>query len=271
MAIYGLATYILNPLPRDRALAKVVEAGFSQMELAGTQGHLDDWPANPGQLRRVLQAVGLSAPSVHAPQAAWNITASDDAERAVAIEAAIASFEQTAEVGAEIVICHPNGPGVPYTVEEYEENWAHSRESLAILAERARAAGVKMAVENLPARGQPRPGATVGQVLGMIEGLGDHVGICLDAGHSNANGRDAASEALEVGEKLFALHIQDNDGCGEDQHLLPGRGTTDWGAFLDALDTMSFQGIRTLEVGSSEGLDPTLVALATLRREWEAR
>jgi len=271
MAVYGLSTYFVSHLTRDEALAKIVGAGFCQVELAGEEDHLDSWPADPSRMRRVLEGMGLRAASVHTPQAGWDVTAPDDAARTAAIQAATACFGQAAEVSAEMVVCHPNGPSVPYTVETYEANWARSRESLAILAESARVAGVKMAVENLPASGRPRPGATMGQVLGMIEGLGEHVGICLDVGHSNANGRDPAAEALEAGEKLFTLHIHDNDGRGEDQHLIPGRGTTDWDAFLAALEAMAFEGIRTLEVGRPEGFETTLAALAAIRREWEAR
>ena len=271
MVTYGIATAPVNGVPFDEAIARIAGAGFRQVELWGDEQHLDHWIARPAGMRRALESMGIAAPSVHSPKAGWNNGAADKATRLASVEATATCFRQAAEIGAQVVICHPNQPIVPFTEEEFEANWARSRDSLAILAERARAVGVRMAVENLPARGDPRPGATIADVLKMIQGLGDHVGICLDAGHSNANGQSAAEEALVAGDKLFALHIQDNDGGGQDQHLVPGRGTTDWNAFLDALDEMAFKGVRTFEVLLGADADTLLQELAMLRREWEAR
>jgi hypothetical protein len=39
----------------------------------------------------------------------------------------------------------------------------------------------------------------------------------------------------------------DNDGAGDDQHIMPGLGTTDWPALLAALDNMNYAGPRTFE------------------------
>lgn len=271
MSTYAISTALFKDIPLDEAISKTLEAGFHEFELSGVEGHLENWIADPARMRRILESAGIVARAVHTPSAGWDNGAADDAARRASIDVATASFVHAAGVGAGIVICHPNKPTDPFTPETFEANLARSRESLAILAERAKAAGVRMAVENLPVRGQPRPGASVADVLRMIDGLGDHVGICLDAGHSNANGLSAAKEVLEAGERLIALHIQDNDGSGEDQHILPGRGTTDWGAFLASLDTIGFEGLRTFEVMRGDDAEAILQGLARLRREWVAR
>lgn len=270
MVTYALATCVVGDLGRAEALTRIAEAGFREVELGGTRGRLDDWPANPAQMRRDLEAHGLIARSVHAPVPGWDVAASDDARRRVAIEATTACFGQSAQVGADIVVCHPNGPADAFTPEAFQESWGRTLDSLAVLAEGARRAGVKIALENLPARGRPRPGSTIAHVLAMIDGLGGNVGICLDAGHSNSNGLSAAAEAVQAAEKLLVLHLQDNDGRGEDQHLIPGRGTIDWDAFLTALDSINFQGVRTIEITYRPDLDGTMKALAALRKEWEA-
>jgi sugar phosphate isomerase/epimerase len=132
-----------------------------------------------------------------------------------------------------------------------------------------------MAVENMPWRDQgmlapdrTMPGASVPQIIGLIEGLGDHVGICLDVGHSNVVGLSAAQEALDGGALLFCLHIQDNDGLGQDQHLLPGEGTINWSDFLIALDTLHFAGMRTFEVLRGHEPDLLLQGMADLAKAW---
>jgi len=143
-------------------------------------------------------------------------------------------------------------------------------ESLTILAERAAAAGVRLAVENMPRRGTPRPGGSVAEVLAMIDGLGAHVGVCVDAGHANANGLDAAAEIRAAAGRVFAVHLQDNDGKGEDQHLLPGQGTIDWPATLAALERFAPDAAVNFEIGvQPAGAAATLAALADLRRTWK--
>ena len=271
MSTYALSTFLLRDWAREEAIAMIATSGFRELELATEDGHWGNWVDEPTVLRKQLQAAGLVARTVHSPSAGWNNGAPDPALRQASVEAVAASFRQAAEVGAEIVIVHANGANSEYTEAKFRENWARSRQSLSVLAQRAQEAGVKMALENLPRRGLPRPGGSVPQVLEFIEGLGDHVGVCLDAGHSNANGLSAAQEALAAGAKLLALHIQDNDGSGEDQHVLPGRGTTDWDAFLDALTELGFAGPRTFDVTKGDTPQALLTALAALRDDWAGR
>lgn len=69
----------------------------------------------------------------------------------------------------------------------------------------ARLAGAGIAVENLPRRNTPRPGGPIQDVLQIIQDLGGHVGVCVDAGDSSANGLDAAEEVMIAGRKLYAV------------------------------------------------------------------
>ena len=100
-------------------------------------------------------------------------------------------------------------------------------------------------------------------------GLGDHVGICFDVGHSNANVPDPVEEIRAAGENIFCVHIQDNDGKGEDQHLVPGEGTVNWPAVLAALDRYAPESIWNFEIALKDrDLDELLATLAALRKEW---
>ena len=272
MRTYAISTATLHGFPLPEAITRIAEAGYCEIELFGAEGHLGNWIGNPARARRALESAGITARAVHSPSVGWNTGTSDERARRASVRATTDCFHHAAEVGAEIVICHPNsGVSDSFLVEEYGANWARSRESLSILAERARACDVKMAVENMPARGQRRPGVAVAEVIAMVDGLGDHLGICLDVGHSNLSGMSAADEVTEAGERLLALHLQDNDGKGEDQHLLPGRGTVDWDAVLNALDQLDFRGPRTLEVAGGDQVEAILRELAALRREWQTR
>lgn len=270
MPSYACSTAMFGGAPLEEVIARLAEAGFREIEIF-EDGRPDGWLADIARTRHLLEAAEMRVRTVHSPEAGWGNAHPDESLRLVSTRACAACFGPSAELGAESVICHPNGTHNGLTPAEFGLNWQRARQSLEWLAEKARRAGVKMAVENMPAYGSPRPGARIREIALLIEGLGEQVGICLDAGHSNANGLSVAAEVYEAGPQLLALHIQDNDGLGRDQHLLPGQGSADWEAFLQALDAVRFAGPRTFEVGPGQSLSHTLAALAALRADWAVR
>jgi len=70
--------------------------------------------------------------------------------------------------------------------------------------------------------------------------------FCYDSGHDNCyNGNiDILSE---MGQKLVALHLHDNDGS-DDFHRIPGNGTIKWNLVLEKLRKIKYTGIFSLEV-----------------------
>ena len=274
MATYGLSISIFGSLPRKRALAKVAAAGFGAVELSADAAQPDNWLGDPGSMRRDLAEAGLKAWSVHSPGISWDLAARDETVRLAGVEAAAWSFRPAREVGAEVVVCHCNAPKEPFDPADYDGGLARTADSLKRLAERACKIGVRLGVENMIPRPGKRPATRVSELLALIEGLGDHVGICLDTGHNHATGANVADEALLAGAKLFSLHIQDNHGVpDQDEHLIPGRGTIDWAGLLDALDRLSFEHPRILEVKLLPGEDAvsrTLRELAALLVRWQS-
>ena len=269
MVDYVLASGLLEGLSLEEAAAAIAGAGFRGVELMANPGHLDEWVSDAARARRVLAAQGIAVPSVHSPVSGWDNDAADLAQRLASVEETAASFDLAAALQSPVVVCHPNASSHTFLRSEWDENTRRSRLSLEVLAQRAEESGVKMAVENLPQRDEARPGAEVGDLLELIEGLGDHVGICLDVGHCNISGTDPCAEAQLSGERLFVVHLQDNEGVpGMDRHWLPGRGTIDWPRVLATLDMLACNCVRTLEVGHGDTRDGLLAGLAKLRNEW---
>jgi sugar phosphate isomerase/epimerase len=178
-------------------------------------------------------------------------------------------------VGADLVVVHCNSPARPFDPADYDASLARTRESLEALAPAARDVGVRLAVENMIPRIGRRPACDVREVLALIDGLGPHVGVCFDTGHNNATGADVPKQVGILGGKLFNTHIQDNHGrANEDEHLIPGDGTIDWDAFLDALDAIGFDSPRILEAvgrGEDGAFDEIMGRLAGLVAAWRAR
>ena len=269
---YGLATPMMGDMPRESALRAIAEAGFRQVELWAKAGHLDDWVSDPAGLRPDLDRFGLTPFSVHSPSEGWHTADSDPEVRRTAVKLTGESLNWAAGVGADLVVVHPSSSREEEHAAGPELARARSRESLSVFAELAGELGLRIAVENLPIRAHKfRPGTTVADVLELIDGLGDHVGVCLDAGHSHLNKLDPAEEAGLAGAKLFTTHLQDNDGSG-DQHIAPGQGAIDWGAVLASLDRMAYAGGRIFEVSAGDdGPEKTLAALAEVRDRWLSR
>ena len=242
------------------------------MELNGGADTFGCWTGDPAAMRGALERANLTPWSVHCPAAGWNLADRDEQARLAAVEATRSCLRPSRDLGANLVVCHSNASRGTFLVEDYAASLAQTRRSLEVLAEEADRAGLRLAVETMIPRPDKRPGQRVEEILDLIDGLGEHVGICIDTGHSHAGGADPAKEVIRAGGKLFSVHINDNHGrFNEDEHLLPGQGTINWPAFLAALDRIEFAPPRIFEVKLIEGPDgprQTLTRLAETVRTW---
>jgi sugar phosphate isomerase/epimerase len=273
MSNYGLSAGILASTPLEEALDAIAEAGFSAVELKACQGTVGSWGTPPPLMSRALARRDLAAWSVHSPPSGWNLAAADEQARKAAVQDVSESFSLARDLGANLVVCHCNAPIKPFAPDDYSAGLARTRMSLEVLAEQAGREGVRLAVETMISRPEKRPATRVSEVLDLIEGLGEHVGVCLDTGHSNASGANVPEEAILAGQRLFNVHLQDNHGRpDEDEHLIPGHGTIDWQAVLAALDRIGFTSPRIIETKLLDGPDGpgrTIRELQELLRCWQ--
>jgi len=254
MTTYGLSTGLFGEIEISQVLSEIAAAGFDAIEVCGADNAR--WFQDVSGTRRQLTRTGVKVCSVHAPQAGWKLADPDENVRQAAIEATCTCLEAAPQLGADLVVCHCNAPGGPFAAKDYHQSVARSISSLRIVVAEATRAGARLAVETMIPRGENRPAQRVSEILEMIGGLGDHVGICLDTGHSHAGGNDLPAEIIAAGEKLFSVHLHDNHGVpGEDEHLIPGTGTIDFEAMLNALNAVGFAGPRTFEIATRD--DPT--------------
>ncbi len=272
MTQYAISTWIVEDLESDEAVEHLAVAGFKQVELSGgVSPLLKAWEDDPVGVREQLDAVGIGVPSIHCPRPGRHLDADDDTLRRSSIAANIGHFERMRTCGVEEIVIHPTSSADISTDAKRAASRARSVESLRALAEQAAQMGVRMAVENLGRA--PRPASTMAELLQMIEGLGDHVGVCLDIGHTDMADLhllDELGTVLSAG-KLFSLHIHDVSQEGKD-HFLPGEGRLDFDAFLAKLDASDFHGLRTLEILPPQAnVVERLREAAAVRNEWEAR
>ena len=74
----------------------------------------------------------------------------------------------------------------------------------------------------------------------------EHIKACLDVGHFNSEKGDICEAICLLGDHLSTMHVHD-DRYGQDRHLIPFQGETDWDGFIRGLKTISYQGVISLE------------------------
>lgn len=216
--------------------------GFDAFEWFSDKGRAgwceaDETPAARSELRRLGEGAGLLY-SVHAPFAADPVTSSG----AAAIRE---SVRFAGDVGGGVVNLHlfPEHPARVFA------------ESLGPLLEDARAAGVRLSLENTPACSPDHFNAAFGVLSAMPEAVGT-VGMCLDTGHANlfAGTRHHFTRYVDLlGDHVPIVHWHAHENWGDrDSHLTLFTGpaaTDDSGVrrILSQLAARGFAGSVVLE------------------------
>ena len=274
MRRYGISSWVVRNLEPEAAIRALGASGFRETELSAAEGLLvQAWEKDPAGICGQLKAAGLAVRSIHCTPRGYGLCSTDAMARQASYAAYLEYFDAMRRSGIEEVVVHP-WIGKDIAPEEAPEApKARALESLAILAEKARPFGVKLAVENLPGNRENLPGQTVEQLLELIDGLGDHVGVCLDTGHATMRGLDLVDQLRKAGKNLFSLHMHDIGPDGKD-HFVPGEGAYDWGPFLDLLHS-DYEGVvRTIEVKppvSNDIIVERLRKAAAVKDLWESR
>ena len=222
-----------DPIPHLRAIRS---AGFAFVHFC------HEWDTDlvfgPDRIREIsneLVDLGLSVNNLHASEgkaASWGST--ERVNRVKGVELVKNRMVMAAELGADTIILHASA-GRSHEAQ---------RHSLGELLPTAEQIGVRIALENLPGQGFSR-------ALPLVREF-DHtmLGYCLDTGHAVLNDADGFNDLAEAEAnptKLYALHLQDNDGSG-DQHRLPFTGTVPWKRVASLIAGAPYAGCLTFEV-----------------------
>jgi len=272
MPAYGISSWIVAKVPVDEAIEHLAASCFDQVELSADESALvKAWEADPEGICGRLADEGLTVPSIHSPGPGRSLDAADSNQRQASIDANLRYFESMHACGIPEIVIHPTSIFSTDSEQERKGIRTRSVDSLARRAERAAEFGLRMAVENL-AR-PPTPASTIASILEMIDGFGDHVGVCHDMGHSVQGGLDIVEEVRTAlaSRRLFSLHIHDVNAELRD-HFIPGEGNVGFSAFLDELGAAGFAGGRILEISPpAEDVAERLEQVAAVRCAWEGR
>ena len=257
----GIWTGSYAKLPLHEALDALHAGGWRAFEIATE--HLEAIEADPNpagrieQSRQCLHDLKLSAPQAHAYLAA-DLANPDDEEREADIKRLIRHTEIAFQLGVKNVVVHAGGPGHDCTTVA-EKNRVRRLNVAAFrrLGDLAGEHEMQIGIENVL--------QSAAELLELLDAI-DHpaIGITLDTSHAHLAGLDVAECVRELGPKLIATHISDNDRSG-DQHLSPGGGTIDWPTVMAAFRAIHYNGLFSLEIPGESHPTPDLQALK-LRR-----
>lgn len=231
------------------ALRAVARQGVDAVELGfGARAYFEK--DDPRQLRAVqetLRETGIRPNSLHTLFGArYDIATLDPQVRAETLAMQRRAVSVAHALGAPYVIIHPgHGP----RGERMPERLAAAVDLLRELEPLARAAGVTLAVENLPPE---YPGGSADEVLSLVDAVASPwVAVCFDSGHAHLTG-DLPGMARALLPRAVTMHLHDNEGT-EDQHLLPGFGKIDWEEFARIYRESGCAAPGLLECGPPEG------------------
>jgi len=250
---WGVDTWVLIAYPVEVAAEMIQGAGFGSLEYC--YEHFVDGNDNRTIGERVRALADLSStlsiePSqMHAPYGELDreLASSNEGTRAKGIETAKEWLHRAVTLGVRVLVFH-TALDLAEVVSSTEEYVNHSksvnRDVFTAIGRMGGDLGVRVAIEN---RLERIFGSRPKDLLEIVSADPDNLGVCLDTGHANFNHLDCGSFVEELGSRLWATHIHDNDRRS-DQHLIPYMGSVDWNGFFRALERVQYKGAAILEI-----------------------
>lgn len=178
---------------------------------------------------RLARNAGLTVENIHAPVHEQNSLSSDDGEGESVFQSYLQAVWDCDQYGIPTVVIHL--PDDTYPINEL------GMRRLEALVSEAEKRKIQLAFENL------RNIRNLTWTLDMFSSK--WVGICYDSCH-HANYAPDVHLLEQFGDRLMALHLQDNGGQ-HNQHRLPFDGSIDWARVMGQLAGTGYQGATCLE------------------------
>lgn len=235
------------------AIRIIAKAGFDSYDLSqfNTETELcsDNYKKCLKQLKQVADECKITCTQSHAPFP--SAIGGNDEFNNKRFDEIVRSMECAAYLGAEIIVVHPiqhfiDGENyLDVNVDFYKKLIPYAKEF-----------GIKIATENMWGHDEKRAciKKTVCSDAHDFNELVDTVNseylvACLDLGHCGLVGEDCATMIRQMGSRIKALHIHDNDFI-HDSHTMPYLGKMDWDSIWKALADIDYTGNFTYEADS---------------------
>jgi len=223
--------------PGEKAIDRLAALGFEALDMA--LDYCEEMPEFLGDgylkwaadLRARAEAAGVRYTHAHAPGAAEN---NPHIARSLEIAGAL---------GAKYIVLHPVCRDGEAVIDDAEAFIRRNADAVRPWLDKAKECGVVILSENL-LWGASRDPRIIARLVREVDS--EWFGWCYDTGHANCFGlRPEILEECVVAP--LSLHLQDNHGEFDDEHLIPGDGTIDWDALVRSLKAVGYAGDCVLE------------------------
>ncbi|KQC12743.1 MAG: hypothetical protein APR63_01970 [Desulfuromonas sp. SDB] len=242
----NIAVSSMINLPGDMFdfLTEVGNSKFQWVEIRMEKKHWNyDDPENILNINQLTQENTVKILSYHAPMDTV-LTSDSEYHRVKSIREVEKGILIAHRTSAKYVVIHGDGH---IDLDECSKK-KNLEKSLMELVEYARRWEIKLLLENLF---PPRINSSPEELYELSTKINsEYLGICLDLGHLSISGFPLPAEHDEFWNKVYSIHLNDNEHGVYDQHLLPGQGRS-WKQQSEHLNFYGKRGIfMVLEVNS---------------------
>lgn len=260
----SLSSFLYYNYSLEEAIQRTSVAGFDAIDIWGGRPHAyrDDLREHHiRSIRALVDDLGLEFASFIPAQFQYPTSLCSPIKniRQDSIDYIKSSIETAARLGASVVSL---SPGHTLSDQSQDEGWELLADSLTQLCDFSGNYDVLLALEPSDVFETDLINTTL-QALDMIDQIGcDNLGVVFDTGHALIAGEDTPTALENLGDRLFHLHLSDNDGT-RDQHLIPGKGIFNFEELIRTLKNKQFEGFLTAEPGWDYTLHPDPAAVET--------
>lgn len=234
----------------EKAVRIICESGFEGIDYSMFRMSADNDLLNTSaykehikEIKKIAESYGIPFEQSHAPFPPVREGDKEYSERTM--EKVKRAIEIAGMLEAKICVVHP----CVFSENQFE----HNMEMYHTLEPYAKAAGVKLALENMWGWDKIR-NSIVPNVCSTAEDFNRYVDAlnperftaCLDLGHCGLVGENAASMIRDMEKRIGCVHIHDNDNI-HDSHTLPYLSKMDWESILKAFADIDYSGNFTYE------------------------
>lgn len=268
----SISTFVHYRYSLEEAIRRYARMGYDNVEIWGGRPHAYcedmDRPA-VARLKEVLAESEVAISSWIPAQFRYptNLAAPDEPMRRKSVDYIKHTIEVATAAGSPAVSLCPGFSLVDRGLAPSREALLESLRDLITFAGAESADGVGPVLLLEPAnRWESDLVVTVDDAVAVRAELGSppRFGIVVDTGHCHINREPLADIPRLVSGMPVHYHIDDNGGTTDD-HLIPGRGSMYYDAFLRALSLTGYDGALAVELGFGYTVNPDEAALESLR------
>ena len=253
---FAQSSFVYFNYPLKQAIRRLHQFGYQGIEIWGGRPHMyrHDLDAELDSIRALLDECEMTVPNFIPAQFRYPsiLCSSNEIVRRDSVRYIEDAIDNALKLGAPSVsLC----AGMTLHGEDVEQGWRNLRTSLIELLDYTDDTNLLLLIE--PAhQAESTLILTVTDGLRMIREIkSERLGICLDTGHANVNGEDLAQVVRTLVDVPLHIHLDDNTG-DSDAHMIPGEGSINYAAFVQALKGINYQGFVSAELGFQYTLDP---------------